>query len=188
MQPRGEAASTPSQDGGSEGERSGGSSRSATSAGERESYKGMEFPFTSGVYEDPEAKTHKKGFWYIVDDLHAVIQQTAAKHAAASNIACPPNVPADQYWVQLLIDKGGGSTKVVLKHICINKADSVYNMTVVGLLTAVKDTREAISAVFQPLFDQFNELNRGGKAIMLGWQPSLPEGVMLHGGVAIQKC
>ena len=115
----------------------------------------------------------------IVTDLLAVIQRDAAMWFASGDAQWPENVPPREWWFQLLIDKGGGSTKVLLKHVCMHRADTVRRCTVVGILDKIKDTHENMLLAFGELFAQFNEINRAAEAGESGGIISLGHRVML---------
>ena len=108
-----------------------------------EYYKGMEPEFkTFAVWSrDPNKPTEEgdAGCALIVTDLLAVIQRDAAMWFASGDAQWPENVPPREWWFQLLIDKGGGSTKVLLKHVCMHRADTVRRCTVVGILDKILD-------------------------------------------------
>ena len=133
-----------------------------------EYYKDTEPEFKTFVVwsRDPNKPTEEAeaGHALIVQDLRAVIQRDAAMWFASGDVQWPENVPAREWWFQLLIDKGGGSTKVLLKHVCMHRADSVRRCTVVGILDKTKDTHENMLLAFGELFAQFNEINRAAEA------------------------
>ena len=119
----------------------------------------------------------------IVTNLKEVIQADATKWARANQVSWPPNVPADQWWFQLLIDKGGKSTKVLLKHICVNRADTVQRCTVVGILDHVKDTYENLQLAFGELCAQMNAINSTDSRVNVAWRPRLS----LNGQVLLRE-
>ena len=84
------------------------------------------------------------------------------------------NVPADVYPITVMMDAGGGITKVVLKHTCITRADSVRCLTLLGILIGVKDTYTALHAAFGPIYAAISRMNEEHMYVDLPWAPRLP--------------
>jgi hypothetical protein len=118
----------------------------------------------------------KHGYYLRVKDPLAVLQQSAAVHAMEGRLAWPANVPHDVYPVCVMLDAGGGSTKVVLKHPCVKRADSVRAITLLGVMTGAKDTYgyAAMKEAFGPLLLACSEWNRRHTEVHLPWAPRLP--------------
>eukprot|EP00965_Chrysotila_dentata_P081850 2701342-Pleurochrysis_carterae.AAC.1 len=116
------------------------------------------------------------GAWLRVNDLIAVIQRSLLRFAERGELAWPANISGQENWFELIIDKGSSATKIIVKYLCISTPESVRNASLVGMLDRVKDTYDMMS-IFQPLFDQFNDINRRGLCVWLPWQQLLPRGV-----------
>jgi hypothetical protein len=114
------------------------------------------------------------GTWLRVKDPLDVARESARVHAQQGRMAWGFNVPADIWPMTLMIDAGGGTTKVVLKHPCIKRADSVRSLTLLGLLIGVKDTYEAMKIAFGPIYDAISRVNEENLYVQLPWAPQLP--------------
>ena len=55
------------------------------------------------------------------------IQKTLRLHSEGGILEWPSNIPASEVWIEAIEDKGGASTKLILKFICCERADSVYH-------------------------------------------------------------
>ena len=138
--------------------------------------------FTSVDDKEVDGKDGKKtikrvttnGYYLRVKDPLAVLQQSAAVHAKEGRLAWPSCVPHDVYPVCVMLDAGGGSTKVVLKHPCIMRADSVRSITLLAVMTGAKDTYAAMKEAFGPLLKACSDWNRRHTELHLPWAPRLP--------------
>ena len=110
----------------------------------------------------------------VVKDPIDVIIRSARVHGDSGHVAYPGNVPADVWPVSIMIDAGAGITKVVLKHCCVKRADSVRSLTLLGVLIGTKDTYAAMSKAFGPLYAAVSEVNRRNVYVTLPWAPQLP--------------
>ena len=129
--------------------------------------------------EDKEGKKSIKrvtthGYYLRVKDPLAVLQQSAAVHAKEGRLAWPSCVPHNVYPVCVMLDAGGGSTKVVLEHPCVIRADSVRSITLLAVMTGAKDTYAAMKEAFGPLLRACSEWNRQHTYVHLPWAPRLP--------------
>ena len=115
-------------------------------------------------------------YYLRVKDPLQVLQQSAEVHAKEGRLAWPACVPADVYPVCGMLDAGGGSTKVVLKHPCVYRADSVRAITLLAVMTGAKDTYSAMKEAFGPLLMACSEWNRRDTYVHLPWAPRLPVG------------
>ena len=137
----------------------------------------------TGTIEYPDPKKRGrilKAAWLRVISLLVVLQTMARRQAKGGTLSWDGNTPADEYWFQLVIDKGGTTTKVLLKFLCVEFSDSVRHSTIVGLLDKVKDTYEFEVVAFGPLLEQLNEINRNGICIFSEWHPRVPRGFYLR--------
>jgi len=137
--------------------------------------------FTSVDEKEVEVKGKKvkkkvtsHGSWLRVKDPMAVVRQSAQVHARAGRMAWGGNVPANVYPLVVMIDAGGGITKVVLKHPCIARADSVRSLSLLGMLIGVKDTYAAMKEAFGPIYDALSRINDEDTYVTLPWAPRLP--------------
>jgi hypothetical protein len=119
-------------------------------------------------------KVTSHGTFLRVKDPIDVARRSAQVHARAGRMAWPMNVPADVYPLTVMIDAGGGITKVVLKHPCVQRADSVRSITLLGLLIGVKDTPAAMKLAFGPIYDALSIINEQDTFVDLPWAPQLP--------------
>ena len=125
-----------------------------------------------GVKSTKRVTTH--GYYMRVKDPLQVLQQSAAVHAKEGRMAWPACVPHDVYPVCVMLDAGGGSTKVVLKHPCVQRADSVRAITLLAVMTGAKDTYSAMKLAFGPLLKACSEWNMRHTEVHLPWAPRLP--------------
>ena len=98
------------------------------------------------------------GAWLRVTNLLGVIQTTLNRQAAGGILEWPSNIPSSEIWVQLIEDKGGSATKLLLKFLNVKRADSVYHTVLVGMLDRHKDYYEHLSEAFQQLYRQYSEI------------------------------
>ena len=145
------------------------------------------FPNETGKVTVPDPKkkgqTKTASFLRVNPDLYSVLellQKVADQNQEAGRVSWPANVPSDEWWIQLLADKGGGCTKLVLKMICIVGADSVRRVVPIGLLDGVSDTREMVELAFGPLLKTFSEIERYRYAIYTKWAPRTRQGITLN--------
>ena len=114
------------------------------------------------------------GAWLRVTDLHKVIQTTINRQAAGGILEWPSNIPSSEIWVQLIEDKGGTATKLLLKFLNVKRADSVYHTVLVGMLDRHKDCYEHLSEAFAPLYEQYSKINQCGRCVFAPWVQRLP--------------
>ena len=119
-------------------------------------------------------KVTSHGTYLRVKDPLDVARKSAQVHASSGRMAYPGNVPADMYPLTIMMDAGGGTTKVVLKHPCVKRADSVRSITLLGILIGVKDTQHAIDLAFGPIYDALSRVNEEDMFVSLPWAPRLP--------------
>ena len=109
------------------------------------------------------------GFYLRVTDPLEVLQQSAAVHTKEGRLAWPSCVPHDVYPVCVMLDAGGGTTKVVLKHPCVLRADSVRSITLLAVMTGAKDTYDAMKEAFGPVLTACSDMNRRHTEVHLPW-------------------
>ena len=114
------------------------------------------------------------GAWLRVTNLLGVIQTTLNRQAAGGILEWPSNIPSSEIWVQLIEDKGGTATKLLLKFLNVKRADSVYHTVLVGMLDRHKDCYEHLSEAFHQLYKQYSEINRCGSCVFAPWVQRLP--------------
>ena len=96
--------------------------------------------------------------------------------AAGGILEWPPNISSTEFWVEAIEDKGGASTKLILKFINVARSDSVYHTQLLGMLDRVKDSYEFLSIAFGPLYDEISDIRRRGLCIRSVWRQRLPAG------------
>ena len=74
-------------------------------------------------------------------------------------ICYTPNIPAGVLPIDIQMDRGGESTKVVAKALPCLQADSVRHCLLLGILDKAKDSRPAIAMAFGPLWSGINAIN-----------------------------
>ena len=114
--------------------------------------------------------------WVVVNDLMDVIQKTLTNLANAGLLRWHANMPPDEIWFQIILDKGGTTTKAVMKVINSEQSDSVLHCVVLGMMDGCKDTYENIQRAFGTLIHQANEINRKGFCMGTVWRQVLPHG------------
>jgi hypothetical protein len=90
-------------------------------------------------------------------------------HTKEGRLAWPSCVPHDVYPVCVMLDAGGGTTKVVLKHPCVLRADSVRSITLLAVMTGAKDTYDAMKEAFGPVLTACSDMNRRHTEVHLPW-------------------
>ena len=121
------------------------------------------------------------GAWLRVTNLLGVIQTTLNRQAAGGILEWPSNIPSSEIWVQLIEDKGGTATKLLLKFLNVKRADSVYHTVLVGMLDRHKDCYEHLSEAFYELYKQYSEINRCGSCVFAPWVQRLPSTYVARG-------
>ena len=92
------------------------------------------------------------------------------------------------YHIQLLFDTGGGSCKLLLKHLHHIEANSTRNVTLLGIFTGMKDDREGLQLAFGPLWQQMDDLNTKGVLQLSQMMPLKAMETMLHQNLVQCKC
>eukprot|EP00965_Chrysotila_dentata_P232820 6199215-Pleurochrysis_carterae.AAC.2 len=142
----------------------------ATKAQVNEYFKESWERFETGMITTPDPKHRSKlltGAWLQVSNIMEVMQRMMERFHTKGALAWESNIPADECWFELIIDKGSSATKLVMEYCCIDAPDSVRNVSLVGVLDRVKDAYDMMSA-FKPIFEQVNEINSRGTCI---WTP-----------------
>ena len=110
----------------------------------------------------------------VVKDALEAICISARVHGAAGRISYPANVPADVWPISVMIDAGAGITKVAVKHPCVDRADGVRAITLLGVMVGAKDTTSAMNHAFGRLYRQISEINRRDIYVNLPWKSRVP--------------
>eukprot|EP00965_Chrysotila_dentata_P257206 6212807-Pleurochrysis_carterae.AAC.1 len=150
----------------------------ASKADVHEYFKASWEKYETGMVTIPDPKHRGRmttGAWLRVSNLTEVMENMMRRFHKKGKLAWHSNIPADECWFELIIDKGSSATKLVLKYCCIDTPDSVRNVSLVGILDRVKDAYDMMGA-FKPIFDQLNQMNCRGKSIWTPWRQALPEG------------
>jgi hypothetical protein len=87
-----------------------------------------------------------------------------------------------------MLDTGGGSTKVVLKHPCVIRADSVRSITLLAVMTGAKDTYAAMKEAFGPLLLACSEWNRCLRSAVGCWMLPCSNGTMSFSDARAHSC
>ena len=61
-----------------------------------------------------------------------------------------------------------------MKHPCVSRADSVRHITLLGILSGVKDTTEAMRLAFGPIYAALSACNRTHTYVDIKWRPAFP--------------
>ena len=64
-----------------------------------------------------------------------------------------------------------------MKHRCVSRADSVRHITLLGILSGVKDTTEAMRLAFGPIYAALSACNRTHTRMSTSshkWRPAFP--------------
>jgi hypothetical protein len=159
-----------------------GANTEATRKEVKAAFDDFKFEYETGMFtsvddkevEDKDGKKVMKritthGYYLRVKDALKVLQESAAVHAKEGRLAWPSCVPHDVYPVCVMLDAGGGSTKVVLKHPCVKRADSVRSITLLAVLTGAKDTYNAMREAFGPLLTACSNMNRNHTEVHVPW-------------------
>ena len=109
-----------------------------------------------------------------VTAIHAVIQRTLNEQTECGLLGWPPNIPSSEVWIEFIEDKGGASTKLLVKFICCKDPNSVYRTVLLGMLDRVSDNYTFLEKAFGPLYEQIAQLSRGGKCVRSIWRQQLP--------------
>eukprot|EP00965_Chrysotila_dentata_P260888 6214069-Pleurochrysis_carterae.AAC.3 len=135
--------------------------------------------YETGMVTLPNPKRRGKlltGGWLRVSNLLQVMQRMMDRFFDKGKLSWKSNIPGNECWFELIIDKGSSATKLVLKYCCIDFPDSVRNVSLVGILDRVKDVYEMIIA-FKPIFDQVNKINAKGSCVWPPWRQAMPIGI-----------
>jgi len=129
--------------------------------------------YETGKIVDSE---HRAMSYLRVTSLTDTLDKVASEYARLNQLCWHANIPADEFWFQLLFDKGGTSTKLILKLICIDLADSVDRVTLLAIFEGSKDNHEGLFLCFGPIFAEFDAIVQGRVYRNLPFQPAqLPE-------------
>ena len=109
-------------------------------------------------------------------DLHRVIQTTINRMAEAGLLEWPSNIPSSQLWVEVIEDKGGGTTKLVLKILCSRRADSVNQTVLLAMLDRASDKYDHLRLAFGETYQQLSDIKRRGLCVYAPWRQRLPDG------------
>ena len=94
----------------------------------------------------------------------------------------PSNIPHNEIWIQLVVDKGGSATKLLLKFLNLRRTDSVYNTVLIGMLDRHKDTYEHIKVAFGSLLEELSRLDQCGCCVYAPWVQQLPSNYVAREG------
>ena len=94
----------------------------------------------------------------------------------------PSNIPHNEIWIELVIDKGGSATKLLLKFLNLRRTDSVYNTVLIGMLDRHKDTYEHIKDAFGALLQELSRLDQCGCCVNAPWVQRLPSSFVAREG------
>ena len=129
------------------------------------------------VIDDPKRPGKVITAGYLrVNSVHNVIQRTLDRQAEGGILEWPPNIPSDEVWIEAIEDKGGASSKLVLKFCCVHQADSVHHTVLLGLMDRVKDTYDFLKIAFGPLYQQISDIRRCGSCVNSIWRQRIPTG------------
>jgi len=131
-------------------------------------YDAQHFEFETGTVTNLKGEL---GTYFRVTNLKDVLNATAERHLAAGNLEYDPMYNPGDYHAQLLFDQGGGSCKLVLKHLHHKVANSTRNVTLLGMFTGIKDDQEGLQLAFGPLWAQMDALNAEGKLTLTRKMP-----------------
>ena len=154
----------------------------------REHYSDLHFELVAGDYTCQEEKKDRKGRprevtrhgpYTHCKSLLECIRMLTARHVARGTIEFPGNVPPDRWPVQLLIDRGNLTTRLVLKLLCVRNANSVKSCLLIGVLDHVKDTHSAIQVAFGEVFAQMDLINQRRTTIEVPYFPAKPVALSL---------
>ncbi|EOD34582.1 hypothetical protein EMIHUDRAFT_228573 [Emiliania huxleyi CCMP1516] len=140
--------------------------RAALRAGEHTHETG-----TFTVADEKSPSKTKTAAWIRVVDLLASVQQMVSEHAAAGDLEWPSSCKDSEIQVVITADKGGDSTKWVLKLLNTRHADSTRSSLLLALLTKVKDVYVHVQTVFEPIYRQANVIEALGLTVMAPWKP-----------------
>ena len=73
-----------------------------------------------------------------------------------------------------MIDAGAGITKVAVKHPCVERADGVRAITLLGVMVGAKDTYSAMKTAFGRIYRQLSEINKRDMYVDLPWDQRVP--------------
>ena len=129
------------------------------------------------VVDDPKRKGKViTAAYLVVKDLHKVMQKTLNQQAAGGILMWSSNIPHDQVWVEVNEDKGGGTTKLLLKFLNILSPDSVYCTVAIGFMDRLEDKYNHLKVAFGHIYEQINLIRRRGLCVYAPWVQRLPPG------------
>ena len=110
--------------------------RVASKAAVRAHHEKYYHPSVSGKVTRPSEKRAGKtevAAWLRITSLIGVCQSTINNKARSGDLLWRANIPPDEIWWQLVVDKGGSATKLVLKCCCDSMPDSVWHVVLLGI-------------------------------------------------------
>ena len=150
-------------------------SRSKIRARARESWHPMETGKL--VMDDPKRPGKVKVCGYmVVTSVHYSIQRTVNRQEDVGISEWPPNVPPWEIWMMATIDKGGDSTKLIVKFNCCSAADSPHRTLLIGLMDDCSDKYQYVSIAFEKPLAEISTIRRIGHCVRSGWRQRLPTG------------
>ena len=97
--------------------------------------------------------------WAVVEDFEEALQNVI--ECLLEQLRWQPGTDASTILIQLLWDKGGGTTKMALKFPQLPAANSIDNVWFVAHAEGGDDDFEMYTKVFKPIFDVINRINAG---------------------------
>ena len=108
-------------------------------------------------------------------------QSTVNHRARSGDSDCgEANIPADEVWWQLVVDKGGTATKLILKLCCDIMADSVRHVVLLGIFDRVADKYDMYVTAFGPIYEQMNVINQTGGCVWAPWFQHARQSIILR--------
>ena len=126
----------------------------------------LEMPFESGTFATQGGKTIN---FVGVVNVKEIIEQMVEELTESNSLKSSENKNENTFYISLLGDKGGTSTKLLLQ--VLNTNDSLVHSHCSAKMTAIyegdKESRESIEAIFSNLIGQIQDTCKNIKALYL---------------------
>ena len=144
----------------------------ASKAAVRAHHQQYHHPSVSAKVTQPDPKRPGKttvAAWLRIVSLEGVMQSVVNNKARSGDLLWRENIPGDEIWWQLVVDKGGTATKLVLKCCCDSMPDSVRHVVLLGIFDRISDKYDMVATAFGPVYEQMNVINFQGGCVWAPW-------------------
>ena len=145
-----------------------------TTSSVRQEVQEHSFDYEYGTFEVLENDARKTCHFIRVQDVRDVIVSSIKALHRNDQLHPYSNFPRQRLWLLLTGDKGGQSTKLVLAFLNAQKQHSVKTARLLAMFHGVKDDRNAVVTVFQPIYNAVTEVLKEVEQLQLPCAPLPP--------------